>query len=198
MSPSTTTPRAPSAATTTALVPLTLIRTETVLSLLPIHTLAKHGRVPILITRNNANGEIDLYWQVSPNSAYGAPRQLAYKLDTIVLNQRLDALSRPLPKVLRLGSIAQLCRDLAVVVGGNGHTRVRKALLQNAATFLTVKLRYRATDGTERTLEAVFTRYSVVFTGERLPDGTTADTARYAHLVERLQQNPALAVPVEV
>ena len=37
------------------------------------------------------------------------------------------------------------------------------------------KLRYTATDGTERTLEAGFTRYSVVFTGERLPDGTQAD-----------------------
>jgi hypothetical protein len=62
-----------------------------------------------------------------------------------------------------------------VVIGGSGHASVRKAFLQNAATFLTAKLRYTATDGTERTLEAGFTRYSVVFTGERLPDGTIAD-----------------------
>jgi len=160
---------------TAPFAPLSIIRTETVLSRLPIHNLSKKGRVQITITRQNVHGEIELYWQVSPNATYGEPRQLAYKLDTIVINQRLYALGRPLPKVLRLGSLAQICRDLAVVIGGSGHASVKKAFLQNAATFLLAKLRYRATDGTEHTLEAGFTRYSVVFTGERLPDGTTAD-----------------------
>jgi hypothetical protein len=162
-------------AATDPLAPLTIIRTETVLSRLPLHNLAKKGRVPITITRKNTQGEIELYWQVSPNPAYGEPRQLAYKLDTIVIHQTIHALGRPLPKVLRLGSLAQICRDLDVVVGGNGHTRIKKALLQNAFIAILAKLRYTATDGTEHTLEAGFTRYSVVFTGERLPDGTHAD-----------------------
>jgi hypothetical protein len=159
----------------TTLAPLTIIRTETVLSRLPIHNLAKKGSVKINITQKNAQGAIDLYWKVAPNAEYGAPRQLAYKLDTIVIHQRLYDLGRPLPKVIRLGSITQICRDLAVVLGGSGKASIRKALLQNAATFITAKLHYKATDGTERTLEAGFTRYSVVFTGARLPDGTQAD-----------------------
>ena len=159
----------------TALAPLTIIRTETVFSRLPLHNLAKKGRVPIHITRKNTHGEIELYWQVSPNTAYGEPRQLAYKLDTIVIHQTIHTLGRPLPKVLRLGSIAQICRDLEVAVSGNGHARIKQALLQNAFVAILAKLRYTATDGTERTLEAGFTRYSVVFTGERLPDGTQAD-----------------------
>jgi len=159
----------------TALAPLNIIRTETVLSRFPIHNLAKKGSVKITITQKNATGELDLYWKVSPNAEYGEPRQLAYKLDTIVIHQRLHALGRPLPKVIRLGSITQMCRDLEVVLGGSGKASVRKAFLQNAATFITAKLHYKATDGTERTLEAGFTRYSVVFTGERLPDGTQAD-----------------------
>jgi hypothetical protein len=128
-----------------------------------------------LITQKNATGKLDLYWKVSPNAEYGEPRQLAYKLDTIVIHQRIHALGRPLPKVIRLGSITQMCRDLEVVLGGSGKASVRKAFLQNAATFIIAKLHYKATDGTERTLEAGFTRYSVVFTGERLPDGTQAD-----------------------
>ena len=160
---------------TAPLAPLTVIRTETVLSRLPIHNLSKKGRVPIKITRKNAQGEIELYWKVSPNAEYGEPRQLAYKLDTLVLNQRIHAMGRPLPKVLRLGSIAQICRDLEIAVSGNGHARIKQALLQNAFVAILAKLRYTATDGTERTLEAGFTRYSVVFTGERLPDGTQAD-----------------------
>jgi len=168
-------PSSPPGAPPRAPAPLTVIRTETVLSRLPIHTLAKQGNVPIHITRTNSHGELELHWRVSPNAAYGVPRQLAYKLDTIVIQQRLHALGRPLPTVIRLGSLTQICRDLALVEGGNGHARVRKALLQNAATFLLAKLRYRATDGTERTLEAGFTLYSVIFTGERLPDGATAD-----------------------
>src|SRR5438552_14472510 len=86
--------------------PLTIIRTETVLSRFPIHNLAKRGRVPIHITKKNVHGEIELSWKVSPNAAYGEPRHLAYKLDTIVINQHIYALGRPLPKVLRLGSIA--------------------------------------------------------------------------------------------
>jgi hypothetical protein len=79
----------------TALAPLTILRTETVLSRLPIHNLAKKGRVQIKITRKNAQGEIELYWQVSPNATYGEPRHLAYKLDTIVINQRIHALGQP-------------------------------------------------------------------------------------------------------
>ena len=142
---------------------------------MPLHNLAKTGRVPIHITKKNTQGEIELYWQVSPNTAYGEPRQLAYKLDTLVIHQTLHTLGRPLPKVLRLGSIAQICRDLEVAISGNGHARIKRALLQNAFVAILAKLRYTATDGTEHTLEAGFTRYSVVFTGERLPDGTTAD-----------------------
>ena len=36
-------------------------------------------------------------------------------------------------------------------------------------------MKYKSTDGAERTLEADFTRYSAVFTGEKLPDGKKAD-----------------------
>ena len=37
------------------------------------------------------------------------------------------------------------------------------------------ELHYKSADGAEQTLEAGFTRYSVIFTGERLPDGRKAD-----------------------
>ena len=84
--PSSTKPKDVSA----SLAPLSVIRTETVLSRLPIHNLSKKGSVRIRITKKNENGEIDLQWLVSPNQDYGDPRQLAYKLDTIVINQKVD------------------------------------------------------------------------------------------------------------
>ena len=156
------------------LAPLHVIRTETVLSRLPIHNLSKKGNVRIHISKKNESGELDLYWKVSPNPDYGDPRQLAYKLDTIVINQKIDNLGKPLPKVIRLESLRQICSSLGLS-SGQIKEDIKKAFLQNAATFINAKLHYKATDGSERRLEAGFTRYSVVFTGERLPNGKKAD-----------------------
>ena len=85
------------------LTPLNVIRTETVLSKLPIHNLAKKGKVDISITRKNSDGEIDVRWEVSYSDRYGQPRQLGYKVDTIVINRRIDEAGRPLPELIRLG-----------------------------------------------------------------------------------------------
>jgi len=154
------------------LAPIKSIRTETVLSRLPFHELSKKGDVRIRITRKNELGELELLWDVSPNPRYGAPRQLAYKLDTIAVNRRLDELGRPLPKVIRLGSLRELSKELGRNIPTND---IKKALLQNASAFITAKLAYRGKDGARRRLEAGFTRYSVVFAGEKLPNGRLAD-----------------------
>jgi hypothetical protein len=154
------------------LAPLNIIRTETVLSKLPIHNLAKKGTINIHIVQKNQQGKIDLLWQVSPSRDYGEPRALAYKLDTIVINRRLDEASRPLPGIIRLGSLRELAQELGL---GSDTATVRKALLQNASAFITAKLTYKGNDKRERRLETGFTRYSVAFTGEQLPDGAKAD-----------------------
>jgi hypothetical protein len=152
--------------------PLDIIRTETVLSKLPIHNLSKKGRVNIQITRQGPDGSVELKWEVSYSDRYGQARQLAYKLDTIVIDQRIEEAGRPLPERLCLGSL----RDIADQLDLGGDTnKVRSALRQNASAFITAKFKYKANDGTERTLEADFTRYSVVFTGEKFPDGARAD-----------------------
>jgi hypothetical protein len=160
--------------TTDALAPLNVIRTETILSRLPIHNPAKRGDVDINITTKNARGETDLHWEISYSKKYGDARQLAYKLDTIVINRKIDGLDRPLPKVIRLGSLRNIGEELELSVG-KPIANLRKAFLQNAFVGITAKLRYTSYDGVERSLEAGFTRYSVIFTGERLPDGSKAD-----------------------
>lgn len=159
----------------TALAPLSILRTETVLSRFPIHILAKSGRVTIHIRRVNARGELDLRWAVSYNEHYGPPRQLAYRLDTIVINQLLDTLPRPLPRVLKVGSLRQISALLDIESSGRQQAQLKSAFHQNASAYIVAYLRYRGRDGTERTLNTGFTRYSVIFTGESLPDGTTAD-----------------------
>lgn len=154
------------------LAPLNIIRTETVLSKLPIHNLAKKGTINIHIIQKNQQGKVELLWKVSPSRDYGEPRALAYKLDTIVINRRLDEAGRPLPGIIRLGSLRELAQELGL---GSDTATVRKALLQNASAFITAKLTYKGNDKRERRLETGFTRYSVAFTGEQLPDGNKAD-----------------------
>jgi hypothetical protein len=161
-----------SASTVSELAPLQIIRTETVLSRMPIHNLAKKGKVDIQIIKKNEHGEVDLRWEVSYSDRYGQPRQLAYKLDTLVINKHIDELDRPLPKIIRMGSL----RDIADELGLGGDTNnVRKAFRQNAFVGISAKLSYKTLDGREKRLEVDFTRYSVVFTGESLPDGNKAD-----------------------
>lgn len=159
--------------TDTSLVPFRVIRTETVLSRLPIHNLGKKGSFEIQIVRRNQDEKVELRWEVSHSAKYGQPRQLAYKLDTLVVNRRIDEIGRPAPRIVRLGSLRDIARELGL--GGDTNS-IRKALRQNAFTGVTARLVFRSTTGEERRIEADFTRYGVVFAGEQLPDGRQADS----------------------
>jgi hypothetical protein len=156
-------------------MPLRILRTETVLSRFPIHNLTTHGRVSIHLRRTNAQGDLDYLWEVSTSAHYGPPGPLAYKLDTLVINRLLDALPRPVPCVLKVGSLRQVAPQLGLNTSGRQQEHLKSAFHQNASAYIVTKLRYRDRDGRQRRLEAGFTRYSVVFQGERLPNGTPAD-----------------------
>lgn len=159
---------------TPELVPLNVIRVETVLSRYPVHRLAKQGTVSIEVLEKSLDGEMLVRWEVSHNSRYGQPGPLAYKLDTLIVNRRIEEASRPIPKIINLGSLHDICRELGVSEG-QSKNHIRQALRQNAFAGITAKISYKLSDKSERTLEADFTRYSVVFTGEELPDGRKAD-----------------------
>jgi hypothetical protein len=158
----------------TELLPLNTIRVETALSRYPVHRLARKGSIKIEVTESGGLKDTGIQWKVSYNSEYGQPGPLAYKLDTLVVNRRIEEASRPIPRMIRLGSLHDICRELGVSEGKNTMT-VKHALHQNASAYITAKIQYRQPNGTERTLEAGFTRYSVVLTGEKLPDGRKAD-----------------------
>jgi hypothetical protein len=151
------------------------IRVETALPRFPIHRLARHGEISIDIRERNENGEITLRWEVSHNSKYGQPGPLAYKLDTLLINRRIEAASRPIPKIIRLGGLKEICRELDLSENGCNTNHIKTALYQNSFTAITAKTSYRQNNGSERTLETGFHRYDVIFTGEELPDGRKAD-----------------------
>jgi len=147
---------------------LTALRTETALSRFPLHSLTKGKNTPIELT----NHPSAVLWRVDHNNHYGQPGALAYKLDTWVINRRIEESGQPIPKILRLGSL----REIAAEIGSPSNTNpVKQALLQNATASITAKITFKTTDKGQKDLEAVFQRYSIVFTGEKLPDGRAAD-----------------------
>lgn len=164
----------PLPSTDVELLPPNPIRVETALSRYPVHRLAKHGGVAIDITEENEAGEVHTRWEVSHNSKYGQPGPLAYKLDTLIVNRRIEEAPRPIPKLIKLGSLRDICRQLDLNEG-QATRNIKNALYQNSFVGITAKTTYRQANGKEKTLEAGFTRYSVIFTGEKLPDGRKAD-----------------------
>ncbi|MDG3008370.1 hypothetical protein [Paludisphaera mucosa] len=156
-------------------MPVNTIRVETALSRYPVHRLARKGSIKIEVNESNERGEATLKWKVSYNSEYGQPGPLAYKLDTLIINRRIEEARRPIPRMLKLGSLSDICRELGLADSGKNRSDIKRSLFQNAFAGITSRTEYRRNDGTEQTLEAAFTRYSVILTGEKLPGGKKAD-----------------------
>ena len=170
------------------LTPLNRIRVETALSRFPVHCLSKRGTISIDLQ------QAAFRWKVSYNTEFGRPGPLAYKVDTLIVNRRIDEAPRPLPQVIELGSLREICRQLGIT--DHNTETVKTALHQNASAYITAKIRYRTKTGRDRWTEIGYTRYSVAFAGEILPDGSTADTVcivinpAYRELLNQVEVRP--------
>jgi hypothetical protein len=149
------------------------IRVELLSTELPVHQVAKRGVEEIRILKRAQGGQVEERWSVDYNSTVGRPGQLAYHLDTWVIQRRLSTLRRPFPRLVRIGDLREIARELN---HGGDTNAVRKAFEQNAATFIRAKLAYRTTDGRAETLEGYFNRYTVFYRGHALPGGRRAET----------------------
>jgi hypothetical protein len=180
------------------LLPLNAIRVETVLSRFPVHRLSKKGRIEIEISESDEAGELTTRWEVSYNTKYGQPGALAYKVDTLIVNRRIDEAPRPVPEVLRLGSLKEIGDELGLADSGKNRNDVKRALHQNAGAYINARRTYRGADGVERTAEIADTRYGVVFTGQKFPNGARADAVHLIlHRAYREIINSAPARPLD-
>ena len=157
------------------LLPLNAIRVETALSRYPVHRLARKGSIDICIRDGNA-ASVQTQWEVDYSNKHGQPGPLAYKIDMLIINRRIEEKKQKLSRLLRLGSLSDICRELGLADSGKNRADIKKSLYQNAFAGITAKTTYKLESGGERTLEAGFTRYSVILTGEELPDGRKADS----------------------
>jgi hypothetical protein len=155
------------------LVPITRIGTETVLTQYPFHRIAKRSTSKIEITKLNDRGKVMAIWNVSPSREFGEPGPLAYKIDTLLINRLIDEARPMIPEVIRLGSLREIAQELGL---GGDTEKVKKALHQNASSYITASIEYRGNDGEETFFEFGASRYEVIFYGKKLPDGRRADS----------------------
>jgi hypothetical protein len=115
----------------------------------------------------------------------GVPRQLAYKLDSLIVNKVLDNVTKPLtrkggrravPEYVELGSMNKICKELGHTPSGNMRRQIREAFDANIGTTIKAQITYKGHDGNEKSLKATFSRYAVVERGESLPSGEMADS----------------------
>ena len=156
------------------LFPLKRVGMETGFSPYPFHTLSKKEGLEIEIKETNEKGKLQTIWEVSPNSKYGQPGILAYKIDTLVVNRKIDELRPNVPRIIKLGSLRDICKELGITEGQNTQD-IKKALHQNASAYITANIYYKTKNQEELYMEYGATRYDVIFTGKRLPDGKKAD-----------------------
>lgn len=169
------------------------IRTETALTRYPFHRIAKKGGVKIKQTKRNDRGKTETTWEVR-----NAPGPLAYKLDTIVVNRRIDEMRNrgEIRQLLKLGSLRDICDELGVNPSGKNTNAIKEALRENAFAGITAKIAFTANDGKERNFEFNTTRYTVIFTGQDLPNGKKADSVyielhpRYHEMLKHSRTRP--------
>jgi hypothetical protein len=153
-----------------ALTPIIPIRTETTLTRYPFHRIAKRGKVKIKETKRNKQGKVESVWEVR-----NPPGPLAYKLDTLIVNRRFDEVRPDIPMLLKLGSLADICREMGINPSGKNTNAIKEALRENAFAGITCKLEFVGNDGTQRHFEFNTTRYTVIFSGQKLPNEKIAD-----------------------
>ena len=160
------------------------IRTETTLTRYPFHRIAKKGDVQIKRTTKNGRGKVITTWEVKH-----PPGPLAYKIDTLIVNRRIDEMrSRgEIRQLFKLGSLREICEELKIAPNGTNINGIKEALRENAFAGITCKLDFTGNDGTTREFEFNTTRYTVIFTGEKLPNNRKAD-AVYIELHPRYHE----------
>jgi hypothetical protein len=156
------------------LFPIERIGIETGFSPYPFHILSKSGNLSIEVQEENEKGKLITSWEISANKKYGHPRILAYKIDTIIINRKIDDLRPNIPRLIKLGSIRDICRQLGINEG-QATKEVKKALHQNASAYITASIYFKDKNNEENFLEFGATRYTLILTGRRLPDGRKAD-----------------------
>ena len=115
-----------------------------------------------------------MHWRVRPHPEYGTAGPFAHRVHRAVeqlITERGLPTANPVPF-----TVHDLCRRLGLRAGGTEYRKVREALISIKATQVESEGAFYA-KSQSRYIDQVFSLYDrIVFAGEQLPDGRTAET----------------------
>jgi len=142
----------------------------------PFFFLTKGSKADSIETRTKRRvGEetIEAVWRVTPHPACGRPGPLAHRVHRAV-EQLVTERGLPIENPIEF-SIHNLCRRMGMKAGGTEYRKVREALIAIRGTQVESKGMFYAKN-LARYVDQVFSLYErIIFTGERLHDGSLAE-----------------------
>jgi len=125
------------------------------------------------IVRRRGDQTFEAVWRVTPHPACGRPGPFAHRVHRAVeqlITERGLPTKNPIPF-----SIYDLCRRMGTPAGGTDYRKVKAALVAIRGTQVESKGMFYA-KAQARYIDQVFSLYErIIFTGERLPDGTISE-----------------------
>jgi hypothetical protein len=153
-----------------------IIRSEFNFLKYPFFDLSPRGKELSKITFENKNNGNTVYWNVYSSFGKKLPASFARKVHKKIIEKKLNKLSKPIPRLIGLGSLAQICRELGL--RSLETNRVKKALKNIALTSIEAKstLKTKNKKGERKYIDGIFHLYDgVFFIGDTLPNGTVAE-----------------------
>ena len=156
------------------LVPV--LRSEVNTLIYPCFFLSKGKTVDVIEThtvRRQGDQTFEALWRVTPHPAAGRPGPFAHRvhraIEQLVTEKGLPA-TNPI-----CFSIHNLCRRMGIAAGGTEYRNVKQALTAIRGTQLQSKGMFYS-KAQSRYIDEVFSLYDrIIFTGERLADGTLTE-----------------------
>ena len=125
------------------------------------------------VVRREGDRTIEATWRVTPHPACGRPGPFAHRVHRAV-EQLITEKGLPVENPIAF-SIHDLCRRMGAHAGGTEYRKVRAALVAIRGTQIESRGAFYA-KSLSRYIDQVFSLYErIVFAGERLPDGSTAE-----------------------
>jgi hypothetical protein len=138
---------------------------------------SKKDRIEIKEVEETKDEKIEILWQVSRNIDSDFPSSFARRVHKEVVEETLNNTKRPISRLIRLGSLRQICKEMNISPSGGNCKEIKKAL----ENIKSAKIKTKGTfcskaQNKKKYYEGIFSLYDTVFfTGETLPDGTEAD-----------------------
>jgi hypothetical protein len=152
---------------------------------------SKKDRIEIKEIIKTEEGDINIWWKVIRGLDNKLPSSFARKIHKEVVEKAINDLKRPIPRLIKLGSLWQICKKANITPAGRNYEEIRRVLKDIKTATIDVKGTFRQKEkaGTKKFYEGIFNLYDMVFfAGETLPDGTEADVV-YVLLSDMYVQN---------